>query len=114
MVNAPTEKTTREPHMPTSTYDYTAAAQQRSLDLLRQSQDAVVDLVGNWAQAVDNAAPERPAIPVIAGLPTSSEVLQTSFGFAGQVLAAQRAFAENLLRAMAPAVKTQPVSTPVA
>lgn len=99
--------------MPTTAYDLTATAQQRSLDLLRQSGDAVVDVVGSWAQAIDNAAPERPAVPVIAGLPTTQEMLQSSFGFAAQVLAAQRAFAENLLRAAAPAVKTQPIATPV-
>lgn len=98
--------------MSSSAIEYTVAAQERTLAALRQSQDAVVELVENWAKALDNAAPERPALPVPAGLPTAQEVIQTSFAFAGQLLAAQRAFAENLVRATAPAVKTESVSTP--
>lgn len=100
--------------MPSAATDFAVTAQERSLSLIRQSQDAVVELVENWSKTLDEAAPERPALPVPAGLPSAHEVIQTSFGFAAQVLAAQRAFAENLVRAAAPAVKTERVSTPVA
>jgi hypothetical protein len=100
--------------MSSSTIEYTAAAQERTLSALRQSQGAVVELVETWVKAVDNAAPERPALPVPAGVPTAHEVIQASFAFADELLAAQRAFAGNLVRAAAPAVKTEPVSTPVA
>jgi hypothetical protein len=96
--------------MPTSTLEYTRAAQERTIEALRQSQAAVVEAVGTWAKAVEKVAPQLPAVPVVEGLPTVDELIETSFNFTGQVLAAQREFAHNLVSAAAPAVKTAPAA----
>ncbi len=99
--------------MPTSTIEYTRAAQERTLDALRQSQSAVVEAVGTWAKAVEKVAPQVPALPAVEGLPTLEELIATSFDFTGQVLAAQREFANQLVGAMAPALKSAPVAKSV-
>jgi hypothetical protein len=100
--------------MPTPTTQYVAVAQERTLDALRQSQSAVVEAVESWAKAVVTAAPDLPAIPVPKGLPTAEEIVKTSFDFYGKVLSSQREFAQNLVKATAPAVKTTPVEVPAA
>jgi hypothetical protein len=100
--------------MPSPTIDYTIAAQDRTLGALRQSQAAVVEAVGSWAKAVESTTPDLPAVPVLASLPTPEELIQTSFDFYGKVLSAQREFAQELVSAAAPAIKTTPVEVPAA
>lgn len=99
--------------MSTST-EYVVAAQDRTLSALRQSQSTVVEAVESWAKAVESAVPELPSVPVLAGLPTAQEYVQTSFDFQGKVLAAQREFAQDLVNATAPVIKTTPVEAPTA
>jgi hypothetical protein len=100
--------------MPAPSTEYVIAAQDRTLSALRQSQSAVVDAVDGWAKAVESAAPDLPAIPVLKSLPTPEELIQTSFDFYGKVLTSQREFAQNLVAAAAPVVKTTPVEAPTA
>lgn len=100
--------------MPSSTIEYTQAAQERTLSALRQSQDALVEAVGSWAKAVEGAVPGIPPIPVAKGLPTIDELIKSNFDFAGKVLTAQREFVQSLVKAAAPAVKTAPVEVPKA
>ncbi len=98
--------------MPSATIDYAAKAQETTLKALRQSQAATVDIVETWAKAVQNSALDIPAIPVASAMPTPEELIKTSYDFAGQVLAAQREFAEKLVTALAPAIPTTKVATP--
>jgi hypothetical protein len=100
--------------MPSPAIESTLAAQDKTLSALRESQAAVVDVVETWAKAVENSVPELPAIPVAGSMPTPEEIVKTSYDFAGKVLQAQREFAEKLLKAVAPAVKTTKVKTPAA
>ena len=100
--------------MPSPTIDYTVAAQDRTLGALKQSQTAVVEAVETWAKAVESATPDLPAIPVLAALPTPQEIIQTSFDFYGKVLSAQREFAQELVSAASPVIKTTPVEAPTA
>jgi len=100
--------------MPATSTEYAVAAQERTLSALRQSQSAVVEAVEGWAKAVESAAPDLPAIPVLKALPSAEEVIQTSFDFYGKVLAAQREFAQDLVKATAPVIKTTPVEAPTA
>ena len=100
--------------MPSPVIENTLAAQDKALSALRESQSAVVDIVESWAKAVENSVPDLPAIPVAGSLPTPEELIKTSYDFAGKVLDAQREFAEKLLKAAAPAVKTTKVKTPAA
>ncbi|MGD9571640.1 MAG: hypothetical protein AB7V62_07155 [Thermoleophilia bacterium] len=98
--------------MPSPVIDYTVSAQERALSGLKQSQTAVVDVVDSWAKAVESTVQDLPAIPVASALPSVDELLSLQFDFAGKVLAAQRDFADRLVKAAAPAVKTTPVETP--
>ncbi|MFN8122788.1 MAG: hypothetical protein U0237_10200 [Thermoleophilia bacterium] len=100
--------------MPSSTLEYAVAAQERALNALRQTNSAALEAVENWAKSVQTVAPELPAIPVLSSLPAPDELLKNSFDFAGQVLTAQREFAQGLLAATAPVVKTTPVEVPSA
>jgi hypothetical protein len=92
--------------------DYTQAAQEQTLKAIRDSQKAVVDVVRTWANAVEKAIPETPAVPFAEELPTPEQLVKTSFAFAEQLLKAQRDFAENLVAAATPvlAKKDQPAA----
>jgi hypothetical protein len=82
--------------------DFAHQAQEHTLNSIRQSQQAVVEAVHAWAQAVEKAVPETPALPFAGELPTPQELIHTSFDFAEQLLKAQREFAESLIAAAAP------------
>jgi len=86
--------------MSTTLTDYTQAAQEQTLKAIRESQQAVVEVVRTWATAVEKAIPETPAVPFANELPTPEQIVKTSFGFAEQLLKAQRDFAENLIAAV--------------
>lgn len=91
--------------------EYTRKSQEQALDALKQTQEAVVDAMGSWAKAVENAAPEIPALPVPKGTPDVEELIANSFDFAGEILSAQREFTQNLISATQPAVKVREVET---
>jgi hypothetical protein len=89
--------------MSTTVTEVAQAAQEQTLKALRQSQQAVVQVVRAWASAVEKAIPETsPALPFADKLPTAEEIVETSFGFAEELLKAQREFAENIVAAAAP------------
>jgi hypothetical protein len=88
--------------MSTTLTDYTQAAQEQTLKAIRESQQAVVEVVRTWATAVEKAIPETPAVPFANELPTPEQIVKTSFGFAEQLLKVQRDFAENLIAAATP------------
>ena len=95
--------------MPNTTLDYTKAAQDKTLEAIKQSQSVIVDAVAAWAKAAEKTVPALPASP-LAELPTPEEIVKTSFDFYGEVLAAQRKFANDLLAASAPVVKATKTS----
>jgi hypothetical protein len=88
--------------MPTTVNEYVQTAQEQTLKSIRESQQAVVEAVKTWAAAVEGSVPEIPANPYLDELPTPTEIVQTSFEFAEQLLKAQRDFAESVLAAAAP------------
>ncbi len=98
--------------MPSPSIEYIQDAQDKTLSSLRQSQTAVLDIVETWAKAVEGNVQDLPAMPVASSLPTPEEIIKTSYDFAGKVLDAQREFAQKLVSASAPAVKTTKVDTP--
>jgi hypothetical protein len=99
--------------MPSPVIDYVTTAQGKTLDAISQSQAAVLDAVETWAKAVEGSVQDLPAIPVASSLPSIEELLELQFNFAGRVLAAQRDFAEKLVKASAPAIKTTKVEVPL-
>lgn len=91
--------------MTTTITDNTQAAQEQTLKAIRQAQQAVVEAVRTSAKTVEKTIPETPAVPFGDKLPTPQEIIETSFGFAEELLKAQREFAENLLTAVMPLLK---------
>jgi hypothetical protein len=81
------------------------ASQDVFLATVRQSQQAVVDAVNEWAKAVENVVPSTPAIPGAEQLPRPEAVVENAFDFAQKLLDAQRDFARNLITAAAPVLE---------
>ena len=78
--------------------------QEEILNTVRKSQAAVVDAIQTWASAVQSITPDLPQVnvPFADKLPKPQEVVASSYDFAEQLLASQRKFAEDVMKATAP------------
>jgi hypothetical protein len=78
--------------------------QDEILNTIRRSQEAVVDALQTWASAIQSIRPELPevSVPFADKLPKPQELVASAYDFAEQLLASQRRFAENVLKATAP------------
>ena len=78
----------------------TQELQGQIIDSIRKSQDAVVDALRTWAEAVHSLTPSLPvsAVPFADKLPKPKDLVEDAFDFAAQLLAAQRKFAEDVLQ----------------
>ena len=78
--------------------------QDEILNTIRRSQEAVVDALQTWASAIQSIRPELPEVnvPFADKLPKPQELVASAYDFAEQLLASQRRFAENVLKATAP------------
>ena len=76
------------------------------LNMVRKSQDAVVDAIKRWADAVQSMTPSMPmpSLPYSDKLPKPEEFVANAYDFAEQLLASQRKFAENVLHASTPMI----------
>jgi hypothetical protein len=83
------------------------------LNTISKSQAAVVDAIETWASAVQSIKPDLPDVnlPFADKLPSPQDVVASAYDFAEQLLAGQRKFAEDLLKATAPLLSTG-TSTP--
>jgi hypothetical protein len=68
---------------------------------VNQSQDAVIEAIRNWANAVQALTPKLPAanVPFASKLPQPEQLVTSAYDFAEQLLASQRRFAEELVQA---------------
>jgi hypothetical protein len=76
------------------------------LSAISKSQAVVVDAVEALASAVQSVKPDLPQVnvPFAGKLPSPQDVVASAYDFAEQLLASQRKFAEDLLKATAPLV----------
>jgi len=83
------------------------------LNTISKSQAAVVDAIETWASVVKSVKPDLPQVnvPFADKLPTPQDVVASAYDFAEQLLASQRKFAEDLLRATAPLLATGTATT---
>jgi hypothetical protein len=89
-----------------STYtELVKTAQEQFLAAVRQGQQAVVDSVGAWANAVEKAPTPSRGHNGPRDVPRADEVVDNVFDFAEKLLAAQREFTRNLLSAASPVVE---------
>ena len=88
----------------------TQELQAQILDSIRKSQDAVVDALRTWADAVHSVTPSLPvsAVPFADKLPKPKDLVEDAFNFAAQLLAAQRKFAEDVLQVTTSVVDQAP------
>ena len=75
--------------------------QNEVLNTVRKSQESVIDAIKTWVEAVQSITPKVPAVdmPFADKLPKPAEVVASAYDFAEQLLAGQRKFAEEVLKA---------------
>ena len=78
--------------------------QEEFLNIIRTSQETVVDAVKTLVDTIKNVTPKVPSIqvPFAEKLPTPETVVTTTYDFAEKLLSSQRQFAEELVKATAP------------
>jgi hypothetical protein len=78
--------------------------QTEILKTVRRSQEAVIEAIKTWAGTVRTITPPMPelSLPFTDKLPKPEELVGNAYDFAEKLLAGQRKFAEDVLRATAP------------
>ena len=79
----------------------TQQLQDEFLSTIRKSQETVIDAIKTWVGTVQSVVPQMPSVPVPGAdqLPKPEEVVASAYDFAEQLLASQRRFAEEVLKA---------------
>jgi hypothetical protein len=91
-----------EEHLMSSSESSSTSAQDQYLDAVREGQEAWVNAVRAWSDSVQRMWGEASSTTT-RGAPTAEQVIDNVFGFAEQLLAAQRDFAKRLVQATVPA-----------
>jgi phosphoglycolate phosphatase-like HAD superfamily hydrolase len=78
--------------------------QDEILNLIRASQDAVVEALQAWTTTVQSVTPSLPKVnlPYADRLPKPETLVNGAYDFAEQLLSAQRKFANDVLDIAAP------------
>lgn len=86
--------------MPTSVQDI----QSEILSTVRKGQETVLDALKTFVDSVQSVTPKFPAvqIPLADKLPKPEDVVNGAYDLAERLLASQRRFAEEVLKATAP------------
>src|ERR1700746_1544247 len=76
--------------------------QNEILSTVRKGQESVVDAIRTWVETIQSMTPKVPAVdlPFADQLPKPEEVVASAYDFAEQLLASQRRFAEEVIKAM--------------
>ena len=77
------------------------SGQEEFLAVIRKSQEAVIAVVSSLAETIGTAGPKPPSVsvPFADKLPRPEGAVASAHDFAGLLLASQRKFAEDLLKA---------------
>ena len=83
--------------------------QDEILKNVQKSQEAVVDAIKSWTDTIQSITPKLPAanLPFADKLPKPEDMVANAYDFAEQLLASQRKFAEDMLKATAPLLPGQ-------
>jgi hypothetical protein len=75
--------------------------QDEILNTVRKSQETVIDAIKSWVETVQSITPKIPSVqlPGADQLPKPEDVVASAYDFAEQLLASQRKFAEEVLKA---------------
>jgi len=88
----------------TETQNAAHDVQGEIIKTVNKSQDAVIEAIRDWADAVQALTPKMPPVNVPFGekLPKPEQLVASAYDFAEQLLSSQRRFAEELVRATSP------------
>jgi hypothetical protein len=87
--------------------------QAEVLNAIRKSQAVIVDTIERWASTVQAVRPEMPELPFADSLnladklPKPQDLVKNAYDFAEELLASQRKFAEDVLKATSPLLGTR-------
>jgi hypothetical protein len=75
--------------------------QDEILNTVRKSQETVIDAIKSWVETVQSITPKVPSmqVPGADKLPKPEDVVASAYDFAEQLLASQRKFAEEVVKA---------------
>jgi hypothetical protein len=78
--------------------------QEEFLSATRKSQEIVLQAIKTWVETAQSLTPKVPSVnlPFADQLPKPADIVAGSYDFAEQVLANQRKFAEEILKATSP------------
>ena len=78
--------------------------QDEFLNTLRKSQETVIEAIKSWVESVQSIAPKLPSVsvPLADRLPKPEDVVANAYDFAEKLLAGQRKFAEDMVKALTP------------
>ena len=80
--------------------------QDEFINAIRKSQETVIEAVRTWADMARSVTPKVPSVqmPLADKLPKPEEVVASAYDFAEKLLAGQRKFAEDVVKALTPPV----------
>jgi hypothetical protein len=91
-----------EEHLMSTSESSSTSPQDQYLDAVREGQEAWVNAVRAWSESVQRMWGDASSTTTREA-PTAEQVIDNVFGFAEELLAAQRDFAKRLVQATAPA-----------
>lgn len=88
----------------TETHTTPRDVQGEIIKTVNQSQNALIEVVRDWTDAVQAITPKLPAVnvPFADKVPQPEQLVASAYDFAEQLLRSQRRFAEELIRATSP------------
>jgi 3-methyladenine DNA glycosylase AlkC len=104
--NTKKDKTTTEASASTEA----KSVQDQVLDAIKRSQDATLQVVGNWSEHVAKMVhnlPELPKLPIPEALTKPSELSDQFFEFAQKLMKSQQEFAKKLVETLSHHDKTE-------
>jgi cell division septum initiation protein DivIVA len=75
--------------------------QDELLNAVRKSQETVIDAIRTWSETIQSITPKLPSVPGADQLPKPEDLVTGAYDFAEQLLASQRKFAEDIVKATA-------------
>ena len=87
--------------------------QESFLSAIRKSQEITLHAIKAWVETVEYFTPKvsYAHLPLADWLPKAHDVWDSSFDFAGQVLASQRRFADDVLKVTSPLLPGEGAAT---
>ncbi len=99
-----------------STSTVTQELQDQFLATVRKSQEVALDAIKTMVDTIQNITPKVPSVsvPFADRLPKPEDIVASGYEFAEQLLASQRKFADEVVKAAAPLLPANGETAPKA